>query len=154
MKSFIVFSDIHGNTSALPVLKGLISENSGGIFAGDGLGAIASLKIGEFYAVKGNCDFSGESEMIFDVEGVKILLTHGHLYRVKSGYLQILYRAKEVGAKVVIFGHTHEPLIAEEDGILMINPGTCSNYSYKKTIAYLVINGNKATAFINDRALN
>jgi len=34
------------------------------------------------------------------------------------------YRAEEVGANVVLFGHSHVPLCTEERGVLFLNPGS------------------------------
>jgi len=65
----------------------------------------------QVYCVAGNCDtFSLEpTEKVLEFEGKKILLTHGHTYRVKHGYGRLLARAKEVSADIVVYGHTHVP---------------------------------------------
>jgi putative phosphoesterase len=78
------------------------------------------------YCVAGNCDaFSLEpTEKILELQGKKILLTHGHTYRVKRGYEQLLFRAKEVSADIVVFGHTHVPENTYIDNILFFNPGS------------------------------
>ena len=33
-------------------------------------------------------------------------------------------RGKEVGADIVLFGHTHEPFKEEKNGIILMNPGS------------------------------
>ena len=58
---------------------------------------------------------------------MKILMTHGHRYGVKSGYGTALAAAKSMGAQVVLFGHTHIPFMEEREGILMLNPGSLRN---------------------------
>lgn len=45
--------------------------------------------------------------MVFELEGLKILLAHGHEYRVKYNYISIEERGKLLGCDIVIFGHTH-----------------------------------------------
>lgn len=74
--------------------------------------------------VRGNCDFAGPGEELVDAGGVKILLLHGHQYEVKRSLQSLAYRAQEAGAKVVVFGHTHEPEIEWVDDILLFNPGS------------------------------
>ncbi len=150
MKSFVVFSDIHGDTLSLLKLKNYTLECDGAFFAGDGINMLENFTKKEWRAVKGNCDFEGQREDFFEVDGVKIFLTHGDLYSVKSGYLRLLLRAKQLGADVVIFGHTHMPECFSEDGILFINPGTCSHYGFKKTYAVLFVSNGKPSAYINE----
>lgn len=78
-------------------------------------------------AVKGNCDFDNvEEELVFEVEDKTIFLCHGDKYGVKYGIDMIEDKAKEYGADIVIFGHTHIPLKIEKDKILYINPGSTS----------------------------
>ncbi|AQS60046.1 metallophosphoesterase family protein [Desulforamulus ferrireducens] len=76
--------------------------------------------------VMGNCDFPGDGplEDLLEVAGHKIYLTHGHRLGVKGDIEMVLARAKKMGAKVAIYGHTH---IADHriiDDILVLNPGS------------------------------
>ncbi len=78
-------------------------------------------------AVVGNCDWyiaDKPNELLLEFENVKILLTHGHINRVRFGYDNLLERAKRMEARVVVFGHTHVPILEERDGILLFNPGS------------------------------
>lgn len=79
-------------------------------------------------AVVGNCDYPATKpeEVLLEIEGVKIYMTHGHGYGVKSDLQRIHYRGQEVGARVVIFGHSHVAVLAEVDGIMLFNPGSIS----------------------------
>ena len=93
--------------------------------------------------VKGNCDFptKDELEKVIEIEGKKILLTHGHRYYVKYEYQTILDRGRELGVNAVFFGHTHIPMISKHEDILLLNPGSPSlpRESAKKTIALVTI---------------
>ena len=149
MKSYVVFSDIHGDVYAKKILQEYVKNSDGAFFAGDGLSGLNDFTKKPFYAVMGNCDRVGDEEKIIEVDGVKILLTHGHLYGVKSSYLRLIYKAKELGVDVVIFGHTHQPIIMQEEEILLLNPGSCSIYGAQKTFINLFISNNKASAVIN-----
>ena len=78
-------------------------------------------------AVAGNCDFDNvETELDFECEGITIFLTHGHHYGVKYGFETIAEEAKERGAKITIFGHTHIKENQIIDGVEVINPGSLS----------------------------
>lgn len=83
---------------------------------------------GEIYVVDGNCDYRGEypKELIIDVNGKKIFLTHGDLYGVKSGLNNIFYKGKELGADIVLYGHSHIECIERVEDILIMNPGSTS----------------------------
>ena len=78
--------------------------------------------------VLGNCDFAGDypPEVVFPAGGMRILMTHGHYYKVKSGYQRLVYHAEELRADAVIFGHTHIPEYTQINGIWLVNPGSLS----------------------------
>ncbi len=76
--------------------------------------------------VLGNNDFYHPSltgELLFDLEGVRVLICHGHQYFVKRTTDNICYRAVEKDAKLVLFGHTHCAERISENGVLLFNPG-------------------------------
>lgn len=79
-------------------------------------------------AVAGNCDYPHvqPTEQIVEIDGVRILMTHGHLFGVKDNYHRVYYRAREVGARVAVFGHTHMPVIKDDGVVLLLNPGSLS----------------------------
>ncbi len=82
--------------------------------------------------VPGNCDGWTTVPLIkrITLQGKSILLSHGHLWGVKSGYDTALYEGRKAGADVLLFGHTHRPLCERtEDGLWVMNPGT-SRSSY------------------------
>ncbi|MCQ2518845.1 MAG: metallophosphoesterase [Lachnospiraceae bacterium] len=79
-----------------------------------------------FVAVKGNNDFfSGnpyDRELkLFDTG---ILVTHGHMYNVSSGLARLVDEALDRDCKIVLFGHTHVPVIYEKYGVTVVNPGS------------------------------
>ncbi|NGX96514.1 MAG: metallophosphoesterase [Candidatus Afipia apatlaquensis] len=78
--------------------------------------------------VKGNCDLGSdvETDKVIEVGGKKIFLTHGHKYNVKFDYMDLYYKAEEIGVDAVLFGHTHFAEVFEKNGILFINPGSVS----------------------------
>ena len=84
-----------------------------------------------FYQVPGNCDFYRCSPrvpqiLIEEIFGVKFYLTHGHHHEVKRTLVSLLKDARECGVQAVLYGHTHlEDCHREEDGLWVLNPGTC-----------------------------
>ncbi|MGL5950700.1 MAG: YfcE family phosphodiesterase, partial [Cetobacterium sp.] len=85
-----------------------------------------------FVIVKGNCDYydrKNEEEILLELMGKKILVTHGHLYQVKQGYIDLEIRTREVGADIALFGHTHRPYLKEGE-VILFNPGAVVNGEY------------------------
>lgn len=128
MKICIV-SDSHGRTDRI---EQAVSRHPGIdllIHAGDHADDAAVVKDLQVKAVAGNCDQPGtaKTEVLIDLHSIRILVTHGHRYHVKQGLLSLLYRARELKAQIAVFGHSHVPVIAEEEGILFINPGSLSH---------------------------
>lgn len=81
---------------------------------------------GKIINVKGNCDFAVDipSEKMEVIADKRVFITHGHRYDVKYDLSRIRYKALEVEADIVLFGHTHVSQIAYEDGIWFVNPGS------------------------------
>lgn len=91
--------------------------------------------------VQGNCDFNaGPDELLVDVEGVRFLVTHGHRYYVKSGTDRIVDAAKQKGAAVACFGHTHEALNMPEQGVWLFNPGTAGGIYNRPGYGVILVN--------------
>lgn len=82
-------------------------------------------------SLPGNCDRPIPNVIqtkLLDFEGVKIFMTHGHLYDVKHGLLKLELAGREAGANIVLFGHTHQQLCVEKDGLWLLNPGSCGEW--------------------------
>ncbi|KAB3530030.1 YfcE family phosphodiesterase [Alkaliphilus serpentinus] len=80
----------------------------------------------EAIGVKGNCDYTGEDEIITTINGRNFFICHGDHYNVKFNLFDLYNKAKELRADVAIFGHTHIPFNRIEGNILFINPGSIS----------------------------
>lgn len=76
--------------------------------------------------VTGNNDFFSElpREKEFTIGSYKVWLTHGHNYYVTMGNESLKEEAAARGADIVIYGHTHRPLVDIEDKIIAVNPGS------------------------------
>ena len=86
-----------------------------------------------FYQVPGNCDRyrcpEGLHEsMCLTIGGVWIFMTHGHRQRVKAGQGELVAQARCSGVQAVLYGHTHAPDCRQEDGLWILNPGSCGSW--------------------------
>jgi len=95
--------------------------------------------------VRGNCDrFSAGLDIDeFVLEEKRFLITHGHLFGVKSGKAKIIQAAIERGADILLFGHTHVPYHSVAGDLIVINPG--SMHSTGKHYAVLEIENGDVT---------
>ncbi len=81
--------------------------------------------------VPGNCDgwTTAPLKKLITLEGKRLLLSHGHLWGVKSGLEAATADARACGADILLFGHTHRPLCRQlDDGLWMLNPGTSRSH--------------------------
>ncbi len=126
-----VISDTHGSISMAVQAIRQMGEIDALIHAGDlysdALRISHVIKV-PVYAVPGNCDIlnKGPTELIITLEGSKILITHGHFYKVKNTLQLLYYRAQELDAQIVVFGHTHIPVHISENNVHLFNPGSTS----------------------------
>ena len=94
-------------------------------------------------AVYGNTDTPGDPSLAasinIDVDGVSIHVSHGHeLGSPTPGKLLSRY-----SADVLIFGHTHKPLVERAGSRLVVNPGAAGprRFSLKPSVARMRIAG-------------
>ena len=98
------------------------------------------------HIVMGNNDFFSElpKEITLNIKDMNILITHGHYYYVNSGYEVLRKEAKARGFQIVMFGHTHRPVIDQSDGIVVLNPGSLTYPRQEgKRPSYIVMEVNK-----------
>ncbi len=130
----LVVSDTHGNDSSLR--RAILAQPKAEvvIHLGDGeeelLRAKRAFPEKMFLAVRGNCDFGSDLPLTgeFTAQGVKIFYTHGHYYGVKSGLYTFACAARERGAQVALYGHTHNALEDYDDGLYLLNPGSLNSW--------------------------
>lgn len=126
----LVASDTHGNAAQL---RRMLEKEAGAqalIFLGDGLRDLTFLDKEypalRVYPVRGNCDYScfEPAEGLAAFDGLLFFYTHGHGYEVKWTLTPIKAAARQRGAEVVLFGHTHTPYYEYENGLYIFNPGS------------------------------
>ena len=95
--------------------------------------------------VPGTCDWGSydQPERLIELGGVRILMLHGHTRNVKSSPMAAMYAAREYGAQVLLFGHTHRPLVDSDGTLLTLNPGAAGDWEHP-TCGVLTIENGKA----------
>ena len=78
--------------------------------------------------IAGNNDFFCQlpRELNLNIGKYKVWVTHGHNYFVYSGTQTIKEAARSRGVDIVCFGHTHQPVLEQDNDLIMINPGSIS----------------------------
>ncbi|PMQ02184.1 MAG: YfcE family phosphodiesterase [Dictyoglomus sp. NZ13-RE01] len=106
-------------------------------------------KIATVYGVHGNMDHPDVKiklppKRVIEIEGVKIGLIHGGgaPFGIKE---RIRKEFINDNVRVIVFGHTHKPLIEWDNDILFFNPGSPTDkfFTDKNTIGYLYIDKDK-----------
>ena len=131
----ILLGDIynHGPRNPLP-------EKYAPLEVADTLNAISDKLI----VVEGNCDsqvdtlisnFDFIKDVVLDVNGKSILLTHGHVYNKDS--------KPKTKFDVVIYGHFHTGFIENIDGTIYANAGSLSLPKNDTPSSYILIENGK-----------
>lgn len=97
------------------------------------------------YAVRGNMDVPGvakalEDKLVFELGGVKIGLIHG--FGPPEGLHQRVRKLLPDDLDVLVFGHSHVPMLENDSGLLILNPGALS--SGRRSYALLFIDDGEA----------
>lgn len=116
------------------------------LHAGDvGDGVLPQLRaIGPVRAVYGNTDPPGQpglaASLDIDIDGHTIHISHGHEVGVSPTPEILLSRYT---ADVIVFGHTHKPLIERSGERLVVNPGAAGprRFDLKPSVARMTVTG-------------
>lgn len=141
----LVRPDVHDALAGVELI--LHAGDVGGDEVLDELSAIAPIE-----AVFGNCDSPDDprlSQSIVRVfSGVTVHVSHGHEVgsptpaRLRARYSE----------RVLVFGHTHRPLVETGEGQLVVNPGAAGQrrFNLLPSVAVLTIeNGEPAVEIVN-----
>ena len=143
-----VISDTHGlvRPEAVEALRGseliIHAGDVGGPEVLEELGRLAPV-----VAVRGNNDRGAWAEALAEYEAVE----------VDGSFVYVLHDLKELdiapaaaGFRVVVSGHSHQPLAEERRGVLYLNPGSAGPRRFKLpvTVARLKLNGDDMSAEI------
>ena len=111
----------------------------------DELAVIAPVR-----AVAGNCDLPGTPQLSPSIEleigGVRIHVSHGHELGIPTPELLLA----RYDADVIVYGHTHKPLIHRSGERLVVNPGAAGprRFRIEPTVGLLEVSAIGAEAKI------
>ena len=144
-----LISDTHGLVR--PEVFGALEGVALILHAGDvgGQDVLIQLQsIAPVHAVYGNTDAPGEPglrpQLRLTLEGKSIQVSHGH--ELGSPTPERLLARYD--ADILIYGHTHRPLIEEHDNRLVINPGAAGprRFDLKPSVARLTVEPDRVNA--------
>jgi putative phosphoesterase len=142
-----LISDTHGllRPGVHNALQGvaliLHAGDVGGSAVLDELRLIAPVK-----AVSGNTDPVGQPELaeeiLMSVDDVSLHVSHGH----ECGSPTPERLAGRYDADIVVYGHTHRPLVTRIGGRLFVNPGAAGpkRFNLAPSVARLTVSGGNA----------
>ena len=138
-----IISDTHGllREEALTALAGVdLILHAGDIGPPEIIERLS--EIAPVHAVLGNVDKGDWLPTVrtIDIESVRVMLLHD---------ISRFRRAE--GIRVVVFGHSHKPLVEERSGVLLVNPGSAGPRRFKLpvTVARMVVDGAQASAEVS-----
>jgi putative phosphoesterase len=93
------------------------------------------------HMVPGNCDYyaTGDDELLLTLGGVKIFMAHGHVFGVKNGLDALIKQAQRQKADIALFGHTHQALMQQHNGMWLMNPGQMEQNNKIRAASYGIV---------------
>ena len=93
--------------------------------------------------VPGNCDYRSmePAERLLFIEDKRVMICHGHTLGVKQSLLRAGLKAEEENLDLLLFGHTHSPLVDMRGKTLFINPGSIGDYFHPFYAVVTIENG-------------
>lgn len=169
----LLMSDTHG---ALSMAQKIIKTEQADVVLHMGDVGFDPAYLDYVYYVKGNHDedLQEPKEKILTFLQKKIYLIHGDLFErevfanlskmntnswidmktCKEEYMRVMRQIGKVKqVDIVCFGHTHQPMIQQIDGLWIINPGSLAIPYDGKNISYaiLYIEGNRIEAVLKNQ---
>ena len=159
-KKFMVASDLHGSNIALDKVLSIFEESKADklILLGDIFGTGADEMIeklnnisGKLTIVKGNNDWYYEfenakfvmlKEAYENINGKIAYLCHGH--KLNDMYLE------GYGARIVMIGHVHRPILQDNNGIIFMCPGSMAVPRAGSEKSYAMIDDKKIQILTQD----
>ena len=142
-------SDSHGGTGDLDLMLSRPETRDVRLwlFAGDVAMDAAYLDMVtpedvEVIKVAGNNDWPGTNLPDYetlDIAGHTVLLTHGHIFGVNFGRQKLAQAAKDVGADIAVYGHTHVAENTVIDGVMILNPGSIARPRDERNGSFMVM---------------
>lgn len=123
----LVVSDNHGDRDVLVDLVARYRGEVDGMFhCGDSELEPTDSLWEDLIVVRGNCDYDSRFELqqVRKIGDDTIFMVHGHHANVRFSLNELVNQAKNVGATIALYGHTHELGAEMNAGLLVLNPGS------------------------------
>lgn len=93
---------------------------------------IGRLSDAHLSVVCGNCDWFSQfpAELLLELGGIRVLLTHGHRQNVKEGLTVLSLKAETMNVQLALYGHTHIPSVENDGACVFVNPGALRDGRY------------------------
>ncbi len=96
------------------------------------------------FSVYGNGDEEGlqcelKEKLILNLGNYKIGVVHGHGEKGKTAD-RALEAFRDMDIDMILFGHSHQPLLQTKKGVLMINPGSPTVKRQEKKHSMVILN--------------
>ena len=127
-----VVSDSHGDIESLKAMLRYpeAAQAEMWLHAGDyaaDADALEELTGKRVVRVLGNCDLPMDGtydETVVEAGGDRLFLPHGHLFNVRFDTAMLAAAAREAGADLAVYGHTHIALYEQQEDVTVVNPGS------------------------------
>jgi putative phosphoesterase len=96
------------------------------------------------FAVHGNVDDEGlqwklKEKLVINLNNYRIGIVHGHGEKGKTAD-RAIEAFKNTEIDILLFGHSHQPLLQTKKGVLMINPGSPTVKRREKKHSMVILN--------------
>ena len=99
------------------------------------------------HIVAGNNDYFSylPREKEIHIGKYKVFMTHGHNYYVSMNTERLRQAARQRGADIVMYGHTHRPKVDAAEDVIVVNPGSLSYPRQEgRRATYIIMEINRA----------
>jgi len=136
VKKILVVSDSHGNYTRLNKIIKKEYPFDYIVHCGDGVTDLFQAEVpsdAKVLRVTGNVDLGRgldlERVQIEEINGKRIMVTHGDIFSVQNGFDMLINQGKREGADIIFFGHTHIEYLFGNSPVLF-NPGAANHGQY------------------------
>jgi len=120
----VVISDSHGRNEVFTQLREMYPTASAYLHCGDS--ECPASELDGFVSIQGNNDlyFDYPKQIILDLDGIRVLLIHGHQYPMYAVTEKLIEKAINEECQLVLYGHTHVYKVTQYKDIVLVNPGS------------------------------
>jgi putative phosphoesterase len=137
----VVFSDAHGNRNLVDRILDFNPDADYILSLGDSGLDPDYLRRHDIVHVKGN--IPRDAGTVYDAEltvgNRRVLLTHGHKYKVHRTLDRLIKHAVSNQFDIVLYGHTHIAHVERFGSLLVVNPGSCASPRDARPPSYAVL---------------